>query len=365
MARSSAQLLAVLLLSALAPAAAADVLIGVAGPRQGPSGAVADDIARGAKLAAERINADGGVLGEPIQIIEADDGCEAAQAETAAKTLASRGVALVIGHPCASAAITAARIYAQAGIVFIAPATRHPALTNQRAGPTVFRLTGRDDRQGTSAGDYLARTFQGKPLALVADGSRTAQNLIREALAALKLAGHADVLTTGIEGGQKEYARLVARLGAAGVEALLFAGFPIEGGLLLTQMREAGLKTVFLGSDMLANAQLAETAGSQAEGARALLPHNAAAGLSESTLRERFGVEKPTGSLVSAYAAVEAWRAAVVKAATTAAPAVAEVLQQGTLETVLGPVSFDEKGDARIPSYDIVEWKNGVWRPLE
>jgi hypothetical protein len=27
-------------------------------------------------------------------------------------------------------------------------------------------------------------------------------------------------------------------------------------------------------------------------------------------------------------------------------------------------VSFDEKGDARIPSYDVIEWKDGAWRPL-
>jgi branched-chain amino acid transport system substrate-binding protein len=363
MLRLSAKLLAVLLAGALAPAAAADVLVGVAGPAQGPRAAIADDIARGAKEAAKRINADGGVLGEPIRIVEVDDGCATAQAEQAARTLVARGVALVVGHPCASAAIAAAPIYAQAGVVFIAT-TRHPALTESRAGPMIFRLAGRDDRQGTFAGDYLARAFPAKPLAVVGDGSRVARTLSRDARAALKQAGHNDVLATSIVGGQKDYTALIGKLKAAQVAAVFFTGFPIEGGLLLMQMRAAGLDAVFLGSDVLANAQLAETAGADTAGARALLPHDAALSVSEATRRDRFASRRPTGPAVSAYAAVQAWRAATATAQSRAAPAVSEALQQGTFETVEGPVSFDDKGDARVPSYDIVQWKDDAWRPL-
>ncbi len=358
-------LLAVLLAGALAPAAMADVLVGVAGPAQGPSLTVGTAIARGLKEAAEHINADGGVLGEPIAIVEADDGCAAAQAEEAARDLVARGVKLVVGHPCASAAIAAARVYAAAGVVFIAPATRHPALTEARAGPLIFRLAGRDDRQGSFAGDYFARTFAQGPLAVVSDGSRFGEDLDRDALAALKQAGRSDVLTAAIKGGQKDYAGLVAKLGTARTRAVFFTGFPIEGGLLLTQMRAAGLDTVFLGSDALANAQLAETAGADAEGARALLAHDAALAVSEAMVRQRFGLERPAAPVVSAYAALEAWSAAAAQAHSLAGPAVAAALQQGAFDTVEGQLSFDEKGDARLPSYDVVEWKDGAWRPLK
>jgi len=30
---------------------------------------------------------------------------------------------------------------------------------------------------------------------------------------------------------------------------------------------------------------------------------------------------------------------------------------------VVGRISFDAKGDARVPSYDVVEWMDGAWRP--
>jgi branched-chain amino acid transport system substrate-binding protein len=365
MLRLTAHLLAALLLATLASAALADVLIGVPGPVAGPHAAVAGDIARAVKLAADQINAAGGVGGERLKIIETDDGCTAAQGEKAARTLVARRVALVVGHPCANAAVAAAAIYAEAGVVFIAPATRHPALTEPRAGATIFRLAGRDDGQGASAADYLMRTFPGKPLAVVTDGSRFAKGLVHNALAAFKAAQRNDVLTARIEGGQKDYAQLIAKFKEAQPAAVFFAAFPIEGGLLLKQMHAAGLTTVFLGSDAIANGQLAQTAGADAKGARALLPHDASAKVSEATRRDRFVLQAISGPFVSAYAAVEAWRAAAARAQTSAPDAVSSALQAGTFDTVLGAISFDETGDARVPSYDIVTWKDGAWRPLE
>ena len=355
--------LALALAACVADAAAADILVGVAGPARGPSLTVGSAIARGVERAADRINAEGGVLGQPVAIVEADDACTSDGAEAAARDLVARGVKLVVGHPCAAAAIAAARVYAEAGVVFIAPTTRHPALTAPRAGATIFRLAGRDDVQGRSAGDYLASTFPGRPVALVADGSRMAEDLVRGARAALKDSGHEFVLDATIAGRQKDYTSLIAKLREAGTAAVFFAGLPIEGGLLLKQMRAANLDTVFLGSDALANAQLAETAGEDAAGARALLPHDSSADVSESAQRHRFGLQRPAGPLASAYAAVEAWRAAAAKAQSLAAPAVAEALQRGTFETVVGRISFDAKGDARVPSYDVVEWMDGAWRP--
>ena len=70
---------------------------------------------------------------------------------------AVRKPAFVVGHPCSGSAVAAASLYGAAGIVFIAPGVRHPALTAKRAGMTVFRLAGRDDRQGDAAAHWLTR----------------------------------------------------------------------------------------------------------------------------------------------------------------------------------------------------------------
>lgn len=355
-------LLTCILVAPLARPAFADVLIGVAGPASGPQAAAAEDIARAVRLAAQRLNAQGGVHGETVQVIGADDGCSANEAEAAAGTFVARGVALVVGHPCAGAAIAAAKVYAQAGVVFIAPATRHPALTDARAGPTVFRLSGRDDRQGAAAGAYLARAFPGKPLAVFRDYSLYATLLADDALAALKAAGADNVITAVVKGGQKDYAALVKTLKDARTQALLFTGYPIEGGLLLRQMRAAGLSTAFIGGDVLATAQFAETAGEDAGGTTALLPHDGTRAIASETLRKRFAPDPVSGPFLSAYAAVEAWASAVRQTQAADGEAVSSALHTGAFQTVLGRVSFDAKGDGDVPAYDIVWWKDDAWR---
>jgi branched-chain amino acid transport system substrate-binding protein len=339
----------------------AEVLVGVAVPARGAEAAVGADIARAARLAVERFNADGGIAGQHISIIEADDGCASKSAEDAARSLIDRHVVVVIGHPCASAAIAAARLYAQTGMPFIAPATRHPALTEQRAGPTVFRLSGRDGRQGTIAGTYLAREFAGKPIAVVYGGSTYSKDIAAQAAEALKAAGHANVLSGAIAGGQKEYGPLIAKMAAAKAEAVFFAGYPLEAGLLLRQMRAAGLKATFLGTDAMAGEQFAQMAREDAEGAGALLPYDPMRTLAAETLRKAFPGQEPSGAFVLAYAATEAWHDAAIAAASTAGDAVAKTLQTRGFNTVVGRVTFDEKGNAEVPAYDVVWWTDG-WR---
>lgn len=350
-----------LIAAGIAQPALADVLVGVAVPARGADAGVGADIARAVRLAAERFNADGGATGERIAIVEADDGCTTKQAEDAARALVDRHVAVVIGHPCGSAAVAAARIYAHAGIPFIA-ATRHPALTEGRAGATVFRLAGRDGHQGTIAGAFLARQFAGKPIAIVYGGSLYSRTLAAEAAAALKAAGRADVLSATIRSAQKEYGPLIAKMAAAKTEAVYFAGYPIEAGLLLRQMRAAGFKATFLGSDAIASGEFAQTAREEAAGAGTLLPFDPTRSLAPETLRSVFPVQEPTGAFVLAYAAMEAWRSAAQQAQSAAGDAVAKVLQGSGFNTVLGRLTFDDKGNAEVPAYDIAWWTDGAWR---
>ena len=340
--------------------ASADILVGIASPKDGHG----TEIRRAAKVAAERINAEGGVHGKRIKLVEADDGCNGEQGSLAAHSLIERDVVVVIGHPCASAASAGVKVYASNNVVLLSM-TRHPVITEKRAGQTIFRVPGRNDRQGASAAAYLSRNFSGRPIAVVRDASRFARRIANDAHAALKEAGFTDVLSAAIRGGQKDYSKLIAQLQAANTEALFFAGFPLEAGLLLRQMRAAGLSTAFIGSDTLAPAQFADTAGSAATGARILLSHDPARGPAGTALKVKRDEMPPTGSFLTTLAAIEAWRAAVRKAGSIAPDAVSAALQEGKFETVLGHISFTENGDSNVPAYDVVTWNMNAWRNID
>src|SRR4051794_3731151 len=78
----------------------ADVLIGVAGPMTGKEAWPGEQMQRGAELAVSDINAAGGVLGQQVQMVTADDFCDPDQAVVAAKKLVGQGVIFVAGHYC-------------------------------------------------------------------------------------------------------------------------------------------------------------------------------------------------------------------------------------------------------------------------
>ncbi len=149
--------------------ASAEIAIAIAGPATGREAPRAAAALAGARRAAANINAKGGINGEQIAVIAADDGCDAARAGALAAELSQQKVALVLGHPCTAAALAAAKVYGEKNVLFIATSTRHKALTTPRAGATIFRLAGRDDKQGEEAGRYLADAFKGKSIAAVHD----------------------------------------------------------------------------------------------------------------------------------------------------------------------------------------------------
>ncbi|MCZ6862600.1 MAG: branched-chain amino acid ABC transporter substrate-binding protein, partial [Alphaproteobacteria bacterium] len=141
---------------ALGPALAwAEILIATAGPMTGQYAWFGEQYARGAEMAVDDINAAGGVLGETVRIIVGDDSCDPEQAVAVANSLANDGVVFVAGHYCSHSSIPASKVYENAGILMISPASTNPRLTDE-GGPNVFRVCGRDDLQGRIAGDYLA-----------------------------------------------------------------------------------------------------------------------------------------------------------------------------------------------------------------
>ena len=159
--------------------ARADVLIGVAGPMTGKDAWFGEQIERGAALAVADLNAAGGVLGEQVQLITADDFCDPDQAVAAANKLVSERVIFVVGHYCSGASIPASEIYASAGILQISPASTNPMLT-ELGRANVFRVVNRDDANGVLIGNYLADRWPGNKIAILHDGTTYGQGAAEE-----------------------------------------------------------------------------------------------------------------------------------------------------------------------------------------
>jgi len=214
--RLSAGLLTGLAL-ALATPAYADVTIAVVGPMTGSNAVYGGQMRNGVEQAVADINAAGGVNGEKLVLKVGDDACDPKQAVNVANQMAGEKVKFVVGHYCSGSSIPASAVYAEEDIIEISPASTNPVFTDKRAGPSIYRICGRDDQQGAVAGKYIAENFKGKKVAILHDKSAYGKGIADETLKALQAAGGKETLYEAITAGEKDYSALVSKLKQAGV----------------------------------------------------------------------------------------------------------------------------------------------------
>jgi branched-chain amino acid transport system substrate-binding protein len=111
--------------------------------------------------------------------VPADDACDAAQAVAATERLVADGVVFVAGHLCSAASTPASEVHHRAGVPQNSPGSTNPMPT-ELGRENVFRVCGRDDQQGTIAGDCLAEHYAGARIAIAHDGATYGKGLAEE-----------------------------------------------------------------------------------------------------------------------------------------------------------------------------------------
>lgn len=344
------------------PAAATgdDVVVAVAGPMTGQYAAFGEAMLAGARMAMDA--ADGTGTGRhKVRLLVEDDGCDRAEAVAVAQRLVKQGVALVVGHYCASASIAAAPVYAAAGIVMISPGTNDPLLTDKRAGPTIFRLAHRSDGEGAVSGAYLARHFSGKRVAILHDRTAVGIALADATRKAMNAAGLTEALYSGFIAGEFDYSRLARDLRAYRIDAVYLGAYPSEVDLIRAAVRSDGQSTVIIACHLLADGDIEAATSPKAAAREGLLLATLADAPRLPAASARTAHDRLTANTLAAF---QAWTRAIGGDATLA-QAVAQAaaaLQSGTFPTVLGDVRFDKKGDAEVPFFEMHIWKDGRMR---
>ena len=251
---------------------ARDIAVGIAAPMSGRYADRGAAVLRGIAAARMRLAETMKPLTSSLRLVEVDDACSAQKAAEAARRLVAAKVAVVIGHPCGAAALAAAPVYAAAGILYLS-LTRHPRLTEERAGAGILRVAGRDDRQAAAIADYVAAALTGsEAVAVLHDRTAYASAIAADVSQRLTALDRRPTLVIGIVAGEPSYPRLLSRLKAVAPRLVVFAGFPSEAAVILAELRATGLAAPLVGSDALATAQFHELAGDMADGTAVPLP---------------------------------------------------------------------------------------------
>jgi len=345
----------------------AEILIGLAGPLTGPNAWLGEQTERGVALAVADLNAAGGVLGQQIELVTADDYCDGEQAVATANKLVAVGVAFVVGHPCSGAAIPASKVHAAAGILMISNAATNPLLT-ERGLSNVFRVVGRDDQQGTIAGNYLADRWGDKAIAIAHDAEAYGRGLAEETKKQLNARGVQEALFTEITPGNADYGGLVAELVAVGAAVVYYGGYAPEAGLIIRQARNAGDDVQLVVGDGVSSEDFWLIAGPAGAGTLMTMWPDARENPEAAAVVAKFRAVnfEPLGGTLNGYATIQAWAQGVEQAGTLELEPVAQTLRSKQFATVLGTIGFDAKGD--VTGYDTFAWyvwQDGAYAPVD
>jgi branched-chain amino acid transport system substrate-binding protein len=367
MVRRGLVIAAVILMATFNPAPArAVILIGVAGPMTGKNAWFGEQLERGAAQGVADLNAAGGVLGQQVRLITADDYCDSEQAVAAARKLVSDGVIFVVGHHCSHASIPASAIYAAAGILQISPSSTNPMLT-QLGHANVFRVINRDDVEGMMAATYLANRWPGEKIAILHDNTTFGNGVAEETKKQLNKLGLTEAIYQAYVPGQNNYGAVIDKLQAAGIAAVYIGGYHTEIALMARAARERGYSIQLLTGVTLASEDFGLIAGAAAEGVLFTDVADPRRRIGARPVVERFRASgfEPEGYTLYAYDAVQVWAEAAEKAGSFELPAMIASLRQHQFDTVLGPIAFDARGDLTVQNPVWYVWRGGKYMPLE
>jgi branched-chain amino acid transport system substrate-binding protein len=368
MVRRRLLVVSVILIAVLwARVAGAEVLIGMAGPMTGKNAWFGEQMERGAALAVADINAAGGVLGQQVQLITADDFCDPEQAVAAAKKLVSEGVIFVVGHYCSHSSIPASEIYEAAGVLMISPTSSNPLLT-ELGRANVFRVQTRDDAVGVVAGNYLADHWPDRKIGILHDDTTFGKGVAELTKKQLNGRGPTEAIYQAYVPGGNNYGAEIAELQAADIAVVFIGGYHTEIALMARAARDRGYLVQLIAGLNLATEEFGLIAGAAAEGTLFIDAPDPRRRTEAAPVVERFRASgfEPEGSTLLSYGAVQAWAQAAEKSGSLELEAMIASLREHQFDAVLGSIDFDDKGDLAVQSPVLYVWHaDGEYMPLE
>jgi len=227
------------------------IKVGVIGPFSGFEAFIGPDILKGVQVAADQINAHGGILGRQVTIVTADTGGDAVDAVPALRKLISVDQVNLIVGPSSLEAQAVLPILQQSKIpdVIVGGTTQLDNLVSKY----VFRSSPSDNLLGVAMAYYAIH--KGYTRAAVLFGSNeSAQTLKAPVVDAFKRHGGSIVADINLVPDQSSYRSEIEQLYAANPQVVFTQVDAQTGATLFSEIKELkGLGLPFIGTDVTAS----------------------------------------------------------------------------------------------------------------
>ena len=262
-------------------------------------------VAREAKqMAADEINAAGGINGRTLELVVEDSQCTAKDAITAYNKLTDvEGVKIILGTSCSSAMLGAAPLAEAEGVVLFSGLASNPDIAN--AGDYIFRTQISDVQVGIDTGNVLWAD-RVRTLATITESTDYAEGVRRTSVAQFEKRGGRVVAEERYASDITDFRSQLSKLIDAGPDALHLAPqSEFAAGAIIKQAREVGYEGPIYAETVSVGTTALEIAGDAATGMKAVTadldPDNRKAQEVLADFRERYDYVTLPWHLGSAY----------------------------------------------------------------
>ena len=283
----------------------------------------------GVRLAIQQVNAAGGVLGRPVEVVLADAATSPETTLKALDRLLDEGVHAIVGPMGSAATLAVADAVVAARVPLVSPAATAPQITDLDDDGFIFRATASDAAQGPALAE-LARTEGIERIAILYLDDPYGRGLAASFAAAFDGEVTARV---AIEPEKPSYLDELRRAAAGSPQALLAVTFPFETVVFLREAMEGRLFDRFLFADALGSPDLVRDLGAEAlEGIKGTAPMRitdpAALAAFNEAHQAAFGQPSGPGPVAASFDSVVCLCLAVEQARSTDGPAIRDALRQ-------------------------------------
>jgi len=353
--------------SGAAAASGTVVKIGQVSPMSGPISHLGKDNENGAKLAIADLNAEGVEIdGKKVtfQLVSEDDQGDPKIGTQVAQRLVDAGVVGVIGHLNSGTTIPASKIYSDAGLPQISPASTNPDYTKQ-GFKTTFRVIANDVQQGRALGEYAVSVAKAKSIAVIDDRTAYGQGLADQFVEAVKAKGGNVVDREFTTNAATDFNAILTSIKSKHPDMVFYGGMDAQSGPMVKQMKQLGIKARLISGDGTQTPEFIKLAGDAAEGQFASspgVPHEKMPGFA--AFSEKF--KKAFNTEVQIYApyeydSVRVLVEAMKRAKSTDPKVYLPEVGKTDYTGVTGHIAFDAKGDVKSGAVTVYQVKGGKW----
>lgn len=374
MIKSMVLIVLTLLLSAGFVFAAEPVRVGVVYPLTGPIAAAGSYQKAGVEIARDKINAEGGILGNPVRVFIEDGANDPSQSVSAAEKLVTRDKVDVMiaawgSSPTLAVSASVTKKYGVPHVVDTASSGKVTKLEGIRPNPWLFRISPTSQMEAEGVEKYLPKMGFTKA-AFMSVNNDWGRGAAQEFSTVVKRSGGSVVAMEIIDAGATDFLTQLTKIKGSDANSIIVTTDQAQISLILKQYKSLGMtqKVLTTGGGIVPEGLVALAGPEPAEGINIItffapwfpemtkIPSEAK-WFAEEYLK-RGNAPKGFGECFRGYDGMKAIKAVLEIAKTTDKEKVREAFAKVEIQALSGRIKFDEFGQSS-PNILVIQVKGG------